>query len=133
MITRTPKSKPVGYESELGEYGPQVYDSVCGEPTGWGFKIVREMPRERFEALKSFGNMECIQGDAQMNYKNSWFLITDRLTAKEAEMEYGKVSDIELGPKGGFQSITFGDKTFVQRDLHNAIKKNQNTTGKLKS
>ena len=102
-------SKPEGYEADLGEYGTQLYDSDCGEPVGWGFKILHYLGDERFNMLHKFGNLEC-------SYP-SWFLITKKLTREEAIKKYGKITNEEFGSRGGWKSVTFGKKQFCSRDL----------------
>lgn len=101
--------KPAGFESSLSSYGPQLYDSYCGEPTKWGFKLIQRLSDEKFSELHHYGELVC-------SYP-SWFLITKKLTREEAIQKYGEQTDIKLGPRGGFRSITFGKKTFVLKDL----------------
>lgn len=103
------KTKPKGYESDLGEYGSQLYDGVCGEPTMWGFRIITRLGDERFHALHEFGDLECVYPD--------WFLITKKLTREEAINKYGEIADEEFGPRGGWKSVTFGDKRFISKIL----------------
>lgn len=103
--------KPQGYESDLGEYKAQLFDSYCGEPVDWGFLILHQLGEERFEALRKFGSLQC-------SYL-SWFLITKSLTRKEAIEKYGKVTNEEFGPRGGWKSVTFGEKKFITKGLEN--------------
>jgi hypothetical protein len=101
--------KPVGYEDDLGEYGPQLYDGWCGEPISWGFQIINHLGDERFSNLHKYGALECC-------YPN-WYLITKKLNREEAIEKYGKVTNEEFGPRGGWKSVTFGDKKFCSKDL----------------
>ena len=105
------ETKPEGYENDLGKYGACIFDSHCGEPIMWGFPIVCQLGKERFDALYDYGWLECLG-------KGSWFLIKKKLTHDEAVEKYGKVTNIDLGPRGGFRSITFGDKEFLARQLY---------------
>ena len=100
--------KPKEFEEYLGEYGPQLYDSWCGEPVGWGFKIIKHLGDEKWAKLSEHGDLECA-------YPN-WFLITRKLTRAEAIEKYGPVVE-ELGPRGGYKSGTFGEKRFVSKWL----------------
>ena len=98
-------SIPKGYENDLGNYGPQIYDGDCGEPIMWGHKILSHLGDERFNNLRNFGSLECC-------YPH-WFFITKKLTREEAIKKYGAVTDEEFGPRGGWRSVTLGKKTFM--------------------
>ncbi len=102
--------KPEEYKEFLSEFKPCVFDSYCGEPISWGFEFVNRMSEEEFEKLQSKHKVECCYP--------RWFLITKKLTKEEAIIKYGEITDIELGPRGGFRSITFGDKKFLNRELY---------------
>ena len=102
-------NKPKGYENDLGDYGPQLYDSDCGEPISWGFKILHHLGEERFRALYKFGLLEC-------SYP-TWFLIVKKLTREEAIKKYGEITNEEFGPRGGWKSVIFGKKQFCSKDL----------------
>jgi hypothetical protein len=114
MIRRNPRDKPVGYEDDLSDYGPQVTDGYCGKTIGWGFGIIRYLPQNSFSELGKFGSLECIQGS---NLESHWFVITDWLTPEEAIGEYGPVRELVLGPQKGFRSVTYGEKKFVNKRL----------------
>ena len=100
---------PAGYENDLAPYAPCLFDSACGEPVAWGFKILRRLGDDRFNALAQFGKLEC-------SYPH-WFLIVKELTREEAVAKYGAISAEEFGPRGGWKSITFGDKKFLSKRL----------------
>ena len=38
-------------------------------------------------------------------------------TGDNAIKKYGKITNEELGPRGGFRSVTFGDKKFISRKV----------------
>jgi hypothetical protein len=97
-------NKPEGFEDCLSSFGPMIYDSYSGETISWGFRITSHIGEERFSSLSKFGGLKCV-------YPN-WFLITRNLTAEEAIHLYGPITEIERGPRGGFKSVTFGDKKF---------------------
>lgn len=99
--------KPKDYEHDLGEYGAKIFDGYCGEPIMWGFEIKTHLNEKDFEALRNFGRLECVYP--------RWFLITKTLTKDEAIKKYGKITDIEVGVRGGWKSITFGNKKFINR------------------
>ena len=101
--------KPVGFETYLGDYGPQLYDSYCGEPVSWGFPIQVRMGEEKFTELRSQAQLDCC-------YPN-WFVITKELSRKEAIRKYGAVTKEEFGPRGGFRSVTLGTTTFISKSL----------------
>ena len=104
------QQKPKGYENVLSAYGAQILDGVSGEPLGWGFEILSHLGDEGFNALREFGTLECLYPD--------WFLITKKLTFQDAIKKYGKVTQLIVGPKGGWRSITFGKTKFIARQLN---------------
>lgn len=110
VVTET-YAKPEGYEDDLADYGPVLFDGGCGETVAWGFKIRRRLGDDRFGALRSFGTLKCVgpHGD--------WALIVERLTREQAIAKYGPVTNEDRGPRGGFLSITFGTKMFLSREL----------------
>ena len=67
------------------------------------------MGEENFRKLGKFGYLECIYP--------TWFLITKKLTIKEAVEKYGTITELAVGPRGGFKSVTFGEKKFITRQL----------------
>ena len=107
--TDEPK-KPEGYEDDLGPYGPVSFDAHCGEPVSWGFKITRRLGEPRFNWLRNNYAMDC-------HGPGEWVVVTSRLRPEKAVEKYGPVTDVEWGPRGGFRSVTFGDKKFVTKDL----------------
>jgi hypothetical protein len=101
--------KPKGFENDLSNYGPQLFDSHCSKPVMWGFEILNHLGEERWAELRNFGEMEC-------SYPN-WFLITKKLTREEAVKLYGEITNEEYGPKGGWKSVTFGKEKFISKVL----------------
>lgn len=99
--------KPVGFEDYLSAYGPVGYDAHCGEPFVWGFKILRYLGEDLFQQLRSVARVEYI-GDA-------YCVICEILTREKAIKLYGDVTEEVFGPRGGWKSVTFGNKTFVNR------------------
>jgi hypothetical protein len=88
-----------------------IEDGWCGEPIGWGFRITRHLGEERFRELAKFGNLECLSSSGQ------WVVMTRKLTREEAAQKYGEITNEEFGPRGGWRSVTFGDKKFIN-DLY---------------
>lgn len=103
--------KPAGYEDVLSDYGPVLHDGCCGEPIAWGFNI-RQHLGDRFGALGKYGTLECVK-----RFPSQWALVVHTLTREEAIAKYGPITDEEFGPRGGFQSVTFGTKRFFAKQL----------------
>lgn len=101
---------PESVSKSLSEYGPVVFDSYCGEPISWGHRILYHLGEEKFNALRQYGELDCVSG-------TSWVLVRKRLEQDEAVRMYGKVTEIERGPRGGFRSVTFGKTKFLQKYL----------------
>ena len=97
----------------LGSYGEKLYDSYCGEVVGWGYKIVKRCGTEIWSELDDYGEKVCTHG----YYPPSWYLITKKLTIEEATKKYGGVTNIKVGPRGGFKNVTYGKTTFCSRNL----------------
>lgn len=105
-------NKPMGYETDLGSFGVLLYDSCCGEPIAWGFKILHQLGEDRFNALKNYGRVECLN-----HLHHEWGLITKTLSRKEAIAQYGSITNEKFGPRGGWKSVTFGKITFISREM----------------
>ncbi len=106
--------KPKGFELDLGEYGPQVYDGSCGEPIGWGFSILHYLGQEKWDELSRYGSLECLNGE---HLESHWYLITKHLTKTDAIKKYGEITSEERGPRGGYRSVSYGEKKFISRQL----------------
>jgi len=100
--------KPKGYEDCLGTYGPQLYDSYCGEIIAWGFTIIKQI-NNRFNELNNFGETVC----SYSLHGSTWVLVTKWLSREEAIKKYGAITQEIWGPRGGWKSVTFGTKTFI--------------------
>ncbi|HEX7409244.1 MAG TPA: hypothetical protein VF515_16565 [Candidatus Binatia bacterium] len=107
-------NKPAGYESDLSDFGPCVFDGYCGEPIGWGFKIVRRLSYQRFEALRGYGSLDSLYSE---HLQPEWCLVTRWLSREEAQRRYGEIAIEEFGPRGGWRSVTFGTKKFMSHHL----------------
>ena len=102
---------PTDLRSFFGGYGPQFHDGYCGEPIAWGYKVIARMGEERWSKASQYGRLECNHGTGD------WYLITQALTPDEARAQHGEITNIELGPRGGFRSVTFGSKKFASKRL----------------
>jgi hypothetical protein len=90
---------PAGYETDLSEYGPCIYDN--NEVIAWGFKILRHLGEERFQNLNNYGCLECLDW-------GEWILVTKKLTPEDAIKKYGPITKQERGPNGGYQGTYYG-------------------------
>ena len=114
------REKLIKHDVDLSKYKDYIsseeeavaYDSDCGEPIKWGYKIINRMPEDLFNSLYNikWGKLECIEW-------GHWAIVTKNLEYEEAVEKYGKVTNEEFGPRGGFRSITFGTTCFVNRQL----------------
>lgn len=106
-------SKPPEFADALGPYEALVYgDYGSRHPLGWGFRLVERLGETRFEALRQLAQQQgwtvaCLIPGVR------WGLVIRWLTHEEATAQYGAVTGIERGPKGGFRSITFGAAKFI--------------------
>jgi hypothetical protein len=102
---------PAELRSFFGAYGPQFYDGYCGEPVAWGHPVLKRMDDARWQEASEYGDLQCA------HLSGRWFLITKWLTVQEAQEKYGEVKNLELGPRGGFRTATYGDKRFASKRL----------------
>lgn len=112
VLTVTVPAKPKGYENDLREYAACFFDGICGEPVGWGFKLVRYLGEDRFHGLEHTPEYPNVRLECGHGYPSNWYLIAKHLTREEAIQKYGKVTEEIFGPRGGWKSVTFGDKKF---------------------
>lgn len=103
--------KPAEFEDVLGDFGPQLFDGYCAEPIGWGFKVTSWVGEERWAELQKQGSLECLNWKPPAH--GEYALITKWLTPDDALQKYGEVTDFDIGPNGGFRSVTYGDKKFL--------------------
>lgn len=108
--TRRVPPTPPGFEDVLSPYGPVAFDSYCGEPVAWGFKLQTRLAEDRYDALCKHGKMTFVD-------PSQWVLVLRHLTRETASKVYGPLTAEERGPRGGFISVTFGTKTFATRYL----------------
>jgi hypothetical protein len=95
----------------FGPYGPQFSDGYCGETIAWGHAVLARMGEESWNTASEYGQLECSHASG------NWFLVTKWLTPDEARGQYGEVTAVEIGPRGGFRSVTYGEKRFLSRRL----------------
>lgn len=101
--------KPIGYENELSSYQAILFDSWCGEAVAWRFKIIKYLGEERFNDLHQYGELVYTDLD--------WAIVMKSLTRLDAKEKYGEITEEIFGPKGGWKSVTFGDKKFCSKHL----------------
>lgn len=106
------KKIPKEIQQYLGRYGECLFDGSSNEPVMWGYPVVAHMGERLWEEIQRYGRIEYTHDVPQ-----KVFLITKCLTPKEAEKKYGKVTNLELGPRGGFRSVTYGEKKFRSKFL----------------
>jgi hypothetical protein len=94
----------------FGDYGPQFFDSASNEPTGWGHKLLAYLG-DRVKEAGDYGDLEYGRQTDQ------YFLITRWLTPSEARAKYGEATNLEVGPRGGFKSVTYGSTEFLAKRL----------------
>jgi hypothetical protein len=109
LKTITVPAAPEGYEGSLSGYGPILFDPSCGEPIGWGFVIRRQLGEEAFNALARYGDLQCLD---PRGGPGNWALVVERLTEEKAIEMYGPRTELELGPRGGFKTVTYGTRKF---------------------
>lgn len=110
-LKNTPKL-PREFSTYVGSFGPVLFDSYCGEPVMWGFPIIKHLGEVLWSEISKYGRLVCNHG-----YPPEWYLVTKTLDHKSAVRIYGEVTNLELGPRGGFRNITFGDKKFMSKEL----------------
>lgn len=116
LVTKSITMIPIELKKYLGEYRAVLFDSLSGEPVSWGYPITTRVGEVVWKQLSKLGSLEC-------SYPN-WYLVTKTLDHKKALSKYGEVTNIELGPRGGFRSITYGKTQFCNRNLYDSYKEN---------
>jgi hypothetical protein len=99
----TALKKPEGFEADLGSYGPVLFDG--DHVIAWGYPIVRYLKADRFEHLRTIADVDCVRAGV-------WVVVSKRLTHREAIKQYGKETSREVGPQGGWRSVTYGTTRF---------------------
>lgn len=84
-------------------------DGNCGEPIIWYRKLVGRVPEDVFNMNRH-----------RLEYLNLefWGYIERVITRKECIEKYGEITNEEYGPRGGWKSVTFGNKKFMTDKLH---------------
>jgi hypothetical protein len=107
-----PGEKPAGFEEDLGPYEPVMFGDDGSEPFAWGHRLLTRLGPDRWAALGEQGRLQCFGSILSPR----WFLITRLLSPAEAAEKWGPPS-VELGPRGGFRSVSYGGKKFSSRDM----------------
>ena len=94
------------YLSPTDDY--QLADSSCGEIVATGHILIAPAGEEHFNELKTYGEMHFIE-------PGKYALLTKKMTRMEAVEKFGEVTAEEFGPRGGWKSVTFGEKKFTSK------------------
>lgn len=105
---------PKKFDGYLTGYGPVCYDGYSGEPIHWGYRIIRRLGDELWAELSKLGSIVHV-GEPM---SSEWALVTKSLTRQDAIEKYGPLAHVELGPRGGFKWIQFGQKKFCLKSLY---------------
>lgn len=101
---------PTDFEKELGR--EQVIYEEQGILFAWGRHIKTHLGEERFQELRSHCNVVHL-GDF---FSGLWAVVTKENTKDEsiqaAIEKYGEITNVKVGPRGGFQYVTYGETDF---------------------
>lgn len=109
IIINLKKQVMKNFEECFGEKTFTIFDGYCGEPIKWGRKVVKRVGEEDFDLMRRAHNIEYIS--------DTWMVIDRTLSREEAIKLYGEITDEEYGPRGGWKSVTFGDKRFNSKEM----------------
>jgi hypothetical protein len=84
-----------------------LVDSWSGKPVA-RVRYVRDMPTELFNQHRD--KMVCVT-------IGMWGYLEMVVTREECIERYGKITDEEYGPRGGWKSVTFGTTKFISKYL----------------
>jgi hypothetical protein len=109
---------PSGYTSrQVSGFEAVVYDGEV--PIGWGFRCKGQaMETSRWESFP--GERVCVGiKDAPGGERviGEWVYVERWLKPSEAVEVYGAVSALDIGPRGGFKSVTYGVTMFCNRHM----------------
>jgi len=96
----------------MGPFGPAMVDECSGVTISYGFPVTRYMGEDVFTTAK--------HAYKAMRYDRAadqWYFVTSELTPADAIRQYGEVTDLEIGPRKGFKSVTYGTTKFTSREL----------------
>ena len=96
----------------MGPFGPAMVDECSGITISYGFPVVRYMGEDLFTCAKHA--YKAMRYDREAD---QWYFVTSELTPADAIREYGEVTDMEVGPRKGFKSVTYGKTKFTSREL----------------
>ncbi len=107
---------PASFEKDLKP--EEVIWEENGVPFAWGRHIKNHLGDERFAELRSQCRLEHL-GDY---FSHLWAVVTRQLTPDEcvdaAIKKYGPVTKLKLGPRGGFQYVEYGGKSFWSSEFY---------------
>jgi hypothetical protein len=72
---------------------------------------LRQLPEQQFRQADEYGDL------VNTGSPGSYVLITKWLTTAEAREKYGEVTELRLGPRGGYKGVTYGKTSFLSRRM----------------
>lgn len=110
------KSTLEKFKKYLGPYSPMIIEN--DEAVAWGHIVIARINSPAlWDELKTLGHLVVVENSV---VANTWAIITRYMTYPEAVALFGPHTEEERGPRGGFRSITFGDKRFYSKTLKSA-------------
>lgn len=100
-------TKPEGFEDVLGSYNVLASDANCGEPFVWGWPITQHLGEAEFRKLP---NTFCVS-------PGHWGVADRYLTFEDAIKQYGDITKVITGPRGGQKYTVFGETKFATRNI----------------
>lgn len=101
------------YAGYFGPFRAVVFDGYCGEPIGWGYAPNTRLGDALFKEVETSlkgARWHCLD-------LGHWVVATRHLTPKMAVEKYGPITKMYVGPRGGYKSVTYGDKIFCSKQL----------------
>lgn len=99
------------YKNFFSDKISELLDLECKKPFAFGYKMKDKCSLEIFEKIKKENDTEF--------YDGAIYIIHKRLSRIEAIELYGDITNEEIGPKGGWKSITFGNTKFTHKQFKN--------------
>jgi hypothetical protein len=95
----------------VGPLGPCILED--GVVLAWGHELLCEISDQEFDELREYGTWHHEMPD--------WILIQRTVLIEEIIKKHGEISDIGLGPSGGFKYITFTKKKRDKKLKHRLL------------
>jgi hypothetical protein len=118
-----PIRKPYEFRMVLAQCLPCVLEN--GQILAWGCRLLQEVPTEQFEAMREHGEWFYVDME--------WHLLLRKFHLEELIEKFGGVTEVGLGPKGGFKYIIFGKTKFENKILkETAVQLSRDCPGLIK-